>query len=134
MIVTARRRRADRASPRPSRGRAGRPRDRGAGGRRGGVPGFAARGRPPAADDAHDRRRHRGRRPGDITFAHITELVDEIVTVDEEAISRALLTARTGKLVVEPAGAAAVAALLSAAAVRRRRWWRCSPAATSIRC
>ncbi|HEU4426328.1 MAG TPA: threonine ammonia-lyase, partial [Pilimelia sp.] len=50
--------------------------------------------------------------PGDITFAHITKLVDEIVTVTDEDISRALLMLlERGKLVVEPAGAAAAAAL-----------------------
>ena len=75
-------------------------------------------------------------RPGDLTFAHVSKLVDEVVTVTDEDISRALLMLlERGKLVVEPAGAAGVAALL-AGVVRgaRRRWWRCSPAATSTRC
>lgn len=53
-------------------------------------------------------------RPGDLPFALISQHVDEIVTVSEEAISRALvlLLERT-KLVSEPAGAVAVAALVS---------------------
>ncbi|HKT01278.1 MAG TPA: threonine ammonia-lyase [Rugosimonospora sp.] len=53
-------------------------------------------------------------RPGDLTFAHVSKLVDEIVTVGEEDISRALLMLMERcKLVVEPAGGVAVAALLS---------------------
>ncbi|MDI1290224.1 MAG: pyridoxal-phosphate dependent enzyme, partial [bacterium] len=52
--------------------------------------------------------------PGDITFAIVQELVDEITTVSEEEISRAvLLLLERAKLVVEPAGAAAVAAVLA---------------------
>ncbi len=52
--------------------------------------------------------------PGDLTFAHVSKLVDEIVTVTDEDISRALLMLleRT-KLVVEPAGSVGVAALLA---------------------
>jgi threonine dehydratase len=53
-------------------------------------------------------------RPGDITFAHVGKLVDEIVTVTEEDISRALLMLlERGKMVVEPAGSVGVAALLA---------------------
>jgi threonine dehydratase len=52
-------------------------------------------------------------RPGDITFAQVVALVDEILTVDEDALARALLHClERAKLLVEPAGAAAVAALL----------------------
>ncbi|MDG4828659.1 threonine ammonia-lyase [Solwaraspora sp. WMMD1047] len=52
--------------------------------------------------------------PGEITFAHVNKLVDEMVTVSEEDISRALLMLlERGKQVVEPAGAAGVAALLA---------------------
>ncbi len=52
-------------------------------------------------------------RPGDVPFAAIEQHVDEIVTVSEEAISRALvLLLERAKLVVEPAGAVAVAAIL----------------------
>ncbi len=52
-------------------------------------------------------------RPGDIPFAEIRDHVDEIVTVGEESISRALvLLLERAKLVVEPAGAVAVAAIL----------------------
>jgi threonine dehydratase len=59
-------------------------------------------------------------RPGDITFGHVAKLVDELVTVTDEDISRALLMLleRT-KLVVEPAGAAGVAALLAGAVTAR---------------
>jgi threonine dehydratase len=53
-------------------------------------------------------------RPGDLTFRHICELVDEIVTVTDEDISRAMvMLLERAKLVVEPAGAAAVSALMS---------------------
>jgi threonine dehydratase len=57
------------------------------------------------------------RRPGDITFAHISSLVDEVVTVTDEDIARAmLLLLERSKLVVEAAGAVGVAALLSGSA------------------
>ena len=47
-----------------------------------------------------------GRR-GDLTFADVRELVDEVVTVADEGIARALLMLLERiKLVVEPAGAA----------------------------
>ena len=53
-------------------------------------------------------------RPGDLTFAHVSKLVDEIVTVSDEDLSAALLMLlERHKTVVEPAGAAAVAALLT---------------------
>ncbi len=52
-------------------------------------------------------------RPGDVPFATIAALVDEVVTVNEESISQALLMLiERAKLVVEPAGATAVAALM----------------------
>ncbi|MFC5751973.1 threonine ammonia-lyase [Actinomadura rugatobispora] len=52
-------------------------------------------------------------RPGDLTYALVTELVDAVVTVTEESISQALLLClERAKQVVEPAGAAGVAALL----------------------
>ena len=52
-------------------------------------------------------------RPGDVPFAAVREHVDEVLTVDEEALSQSLLMLiERAKLVVEPAGAAAVAALL----------------------
>ena len=51
--------------------------------------------------------------PGDITFRHVQALVDRVVTVDEDALARALLLClERAKLVVEPAGAAAVAAIM----------------------
>jgi threonine dehydratase len=55
-------------------------------------------------------------RPGDLTFAHLTALVDDVVTVSDEDITRAMvLLLERGKLVVEAAGAVGVAALLSGA-------------------
>jgi threonine dehydratase len=51
--------------------------------------------------------------PGELPFALVRDLVDDVVTVDEEALSRALLLAlERAKLVVEPAGAAALAAVM----------------------
>jgi threonine dehydratase len=53
-------------------------------------------------------------RPGDLTFAHVRELVDDVLTVSEEDIARAMvLLIERAKLVVEPAGAVGVAALLA---------------------
>jgi threonine dehydratase len=52
-------------------------------------------------------------RPGDITFAAVRDHVDEVLTVSEDAMARAVLaTLERAKLLVEPAGAAAVAALM----------------------
>ncbi|MEW2527622.1 threonine ammonia-lyase [Streptomyces sp. NPDC047071] len=54
-------------------------------------------------------------RPGDVPFQLVEELVDDIVTVSEDALSSALLLClERAKMVVEPAGASPVAALLSA--------------------
>ncbi|GLZ46809.1 threonine ammonia-lyase [Actinomycetospora sp. NBRC 106375] len=51
-------------------------------------------------------------RPGAVTFAHVSALVDEVVTVSEEALARGVLRClEREKLLVEPAGAAAVAAV-----------------------
>jgi threonine dehydratase len=54
------------------------------------------------------------KRVSDLTLGHVTALVDEMVTVSEEDLSRALLVLleRT-KAVVEPAGAAPLAAALA---------------------
>lgn len=52
-------------------------------------------------------------RPGDIPFAAVQQHCDDIITVSEESLSRALLAlVERAKMVVEPAGAAAVAAIL----------------------
>lgn len=54
--------------------------------------------------------------PGVLTFAHVQEYVDEVVTVSDQQIARAvLLLVERAKQVVEPAGAAGVAALLAGA-------------------
>jgi threonine dehydratase len=51
--------------------------------------------------------------PGEVTFTAVRDLVDEIVTVSEGSLSRAVLAVlERAKMVVEPAGAAAVAAVL----------------------
>ncbi|MET0297615.1 MAG: threonine ammonia-lyase [Microbacterium sp.] len=53
-------------------------------------------------------------RPGDLPFEIIRELVDEVVTVTEDDIARALLVLlERAKQVVEPAGAVGVAAILA---------------------
>lgn len=53
-------------------------------------------------------------RPGDVPFAIVRELVDEIVTVSDDDIARALLVLlERAKQVVEPGGAAGVAAILA---------------------
>ncbi|MDV7196651.1 threonine ammonia-lyase [Rhodococcus kroppenstedtii] len=52
-------------------------------------------------------------RPGDVPFAHVSALGDRMLTVSEDALSRALLLCmERAKLIVEAAGAAAVAALM----------------------
>lgn len=51
--------------------------------------------------------------PGAVPFAAVQEHCDEVLTVSEESLSRALLALlERAKVVVEPAGAAAVAAML----------------------
>ncbi|MBR7676817.1 pyridoxal-phosphate dependent enzyme, partial [Streptomyces daliensis] len=53
-------------------------------------------------------------RPGDVPFKIVGDLVDEVRTVSEDALSSALLLClERAKLVVEPAGASPVAALLA---------------------
>ncbi|MDP8931344.1 MAG: threonine ammonia-lyase [Actinomycetota bacterium] len=53
-------------------------------------------------------------KPGALTLAHVQALVDEVPTVDDDAIARALvLLLERAKLVVEPAGVVGVAALLA---------------------
>lgn len=52
-------------------------------------------------------------RPGQIPFSIIRELVDDVVTVSEDSLARALIfLLERSKMVVEPAGAVGVAALL----------------------
>ncbi|WP_345803179.1 threonine ammonia-lyase [Microbacterium sp. AZCO] len=53
-------------------------------------------------------------RPGDLPFSIIHDLVDEVVTVTEDDLARALLVLlERAKQVVEPAGAVGVAAILA---------------------
>ena len=52
-------------------------------------------------------------KPGDVPFAVIEKYVDEVITVSEDSMSRALvLLLERAKMVVEPSGAAAVAAVM----------------------
>lgn len=52
-------------------------------------------------------------RPGDLTFAAVRDHVDDVLTVSEDSLARAVLAlVERAKLVSEPAGAAAVAAIL----------------------
>ena len=52
-------------------------------------------------------------RPGDVPFAIMSDLVERVVTVSEDSLSRGLLLClERAKQVVEPAGAAGAAALL----------------------
>jgi threonine dehydratase len=54
-------------------------------------------------------------RPGDLTFAHVQALVDEVVTVtDAEIVDAVRWLFSEGRIVAEPSGAAAVAAALRA--------------------
>jgi threonine dehydratase len=51
--------------------------------------------------------------PGELTYGLVEKYADEVVTVDEDSLARALLLClERAKLVVEPAGAAAVAAVM----------------------
>jgi threonine dehydratase len=60
------------------------------------------------------------KRPGDITLPIIRDLVDEVVTVDDDEIARGIAhAAQNEKLVVEGAGVAGLAALLAGKVVPR---------------
>lgn len=64
--------------------------------------------RPTIADGIHVAR------PGDVPFAVIRDLVDEVVTVTDDDIARAILVLiERAKVVAEPAGAVGVAAILA---------------------
>jgi threonine dehydratase len=59
-------------------------------------------------------------RPGDITFPHVKAFVDRVVTIDDQAIIKALQWLfREAKLVAEPSGAITVAAALADRAAGR---------------
>ena len=56
-------------------------------------------------------------RPGDLTFAHVQALVDDLVIVEDDAIVGAVRWLfREARIVAEPSGAASVAAVLRAGA------------------
>jgi len=70
--------------------------------------------------------------PAELTSAILRDLLDEVVVVDDEAISQAIvLLLERSKLTVEGAGAAPVAALLGGSCRATARRARCLPAATS---
>ncbi|WP_029430829.1 threonine ammonia-lyase [Blastococcus sp. URHD0036] len=79
------------------------------------LPGSLAAGRPvPIATTATMADGIAVGAPAELTLAHVREQVDDVVTVSEEDLSRALLFClERAKLVVEPAGVAAVAAVLA---------------------
>jgi len=54
-------------------------------------------------------------RPGDLTYRHARDLVDQVVTVDDGSIRDAVRWLFARRLVVEPSGAATVAALMAGA-------------------
>jgi threonine dehydratase len=55
-------------------------------------------------------------RPGDLTFPHVQALVDDVVTIEDDAILDAVRWLfREAKLVVEPSGAITVAAAFAGA-------------------
>ena len=59
-------------------------------------------------------------RPGDLTFAHVQQYVDDVVTVDEaEIVSGIRWLFGEAHLVAEPSGAASVAAALKAGGTRQ---------------
>jgi len=58
--------------------------------------------------------------PGELTFAHVQAFVDDLVTVDEDAIAAAVgWVFREARVVAEPSGAASVAAALAASGSAR---------------
>ena len=79
-------------------------------------------------------------RPGDLTFAHVAALVDEVVTVTDDEIRDAMrFLVRQSKLVAEPSGAASVAGALQDGAGRfarraRRRRQRRQPRDVDVGC
>lgn len=55
-------------------------------------------------------------RPGDLTYAHVKQFADAVVTVEDSAIIQAVLWIfANAKIVAEPSGAATTAAVLSGA-------------------
>ena len=72
--------------------------------------------------------------PGELTMSILDDVLDELIDVDDEVISEAIvLLLERAKLVVEGAGAVGVAALLGGKVGGSGRWRSSSPAATSTR-
>lgn len=68
------------------------------------------------------------KRPGELTLSIIRDLVDEVVTVDDDSIARAIAHAvQYDRLVVEGAGAAGLAALISGQVTPRAGETVCVP-------
>ena len=112
----ARRRRA--ALGRGHGGQGAEPADAGGRGRAGGEPGHAALAARRAPGARRDRALHRRRpapaEPGERTFAVVSALVDDIVTVsDDEIVAAMRFLFERMKIVVEPSGASALAALMA---------------------
>ena len=56
--------------------------------------------------------------PGNLTFAHVQAFVDDVVTVDDDAIAAAVRWLfREARIVAEPSGAASVAAVLQSPSI-----------------
>ena len=73
------------------------------------------------------------KQPGELTMSILNDVLDEMVDVDDELISEAIvLLLERAKLVVE-AGAVGVAALLAARSAAPGLWRSSSPAETSTR-
>ena len=67
------------------------------------------------------------RRPGDVTFPLVRDLLDDVVTVGEDDIAEAMvLLLERARLVVEGAGAVGVAALLTGAVKPAERGTTCA--------
>jgi threonine dehydratase len=78
------------------------------------FPASLAAGHPVAVDEANTIADGIAvKNPGELTLAHVQAHVDEVATVTDEAIARAvLLLVERAKQVVEPSGAAGLAALM----------------------
>ena len=75
-------------------------------------------------------------RPGDITFRAVQDYVDDVVTVSEDSLAKALLALHGARQAGRRAGRGGRRGGPDGRphGVRHARRWRCSPAATSTRC
>ncbi|MFQ3631646.1 threonine ammonia-lyase [Roseiflexus sp.] len=93
------------------------------------VPRSLVAGRPVAVSSVHTIADGIAvKRPGELTLPIIRDLVDDVVTVDDDAIARAIAHAvQHDRLVVEGAGAAGLAALISGQVIPRNGETVCVP-------